>query len=292
LLIVSISTIAQDRNSRPAGERQKYLVTTNSGIVNLIDGELSSKKGQTGWILVDPLYESNRDVVLVEGNRDWKRLTAGDELAMGDSVRSAPGTRAEVLLTPGVYLRLAGETEFVFHFDGDLYQELELKRGSAVIEASVDSWICVTTPKAEVHLVGAGLYRINATGDSVEVAVRDGRAYFGDTRVKQGRRAVQTSGEPLVSRFDNQSGDLLDTWSKDRAKSLIALNKQLSPRDVRNNALITSYKPNVWVYHRESGCYTFLRESAYGWNYPVTNQRWSSPSSINLGRGGAGSRPR
>jgi hypothetical protein len=292
LLISSVSALAQDRNnSLPAGEQQKYLVSARAGIVNLVEGELNSKKGNTGW------------AALFEGNSNWNKLITGDEVGLNDSVRSTTGTRAEVLLTPGVYLRLAGDTEFVFMFDGDARQELELKRGSIVIEASVDSWILVSTPKSEVHLVRGGLYRINATPDSVEVVVRDGAAYFGDAEVKEGRRAVETSGQPLVSKFDKKSIDLFDQWSKDRAKSLIALNSQLSQRTLRNSGLISSIN-NVWLYDRRCGCYTFLPWSSgyaspYGWDYSVCNPFWSyrppyyyNPGGGTVGGGGGGySRP-
>jgi hypothetical protein len=284
LLIGSVCALAQDRKPISLDEQQKYVVSAKSGIVNLIEGELSSKHAKTGWA---SLLEAGRD--------DWQRLVVGDEIQMDDSVRGGPNTRAEILLTPGIYLRMAGDTEFVFQFDGSSDQTVTLRRGSIIIEAAVDSWILVATPKSDVHLVRAGLYRIDVNNNQLEVAVRDGKAFVGDAEVKEGRKETLATGEPVIAKFDKKSYDLFDTWSKDRAKSLIALNRQLSQRGLKSSGLI-SLIDNVWIYDRFCGCYTFLPwssgfSSPYGWDYSVFNPYWSyrTPWYYNRWNGGVGS---
>jgi hypothetical protein len=269
LLLGSVPAFAQDRKPLPPGEQDKYLVSAKSGIVNLVDGEVSSKPAKAGWAAMFESQDSN-----------WKKLIVGDAVRMNDSLKTDVSSRAEVLLTPGSYLRMGDDTELVFQFDGDYRQKLDLKRGSIIVESSVDSWVLVATPKSDVHLIRSGLYRINALPDRVEIAVYEGVAFAGDTEVKPGRRAVFGNGEPQMAKFDRKKGmDLLDQWSKDRAKTLIGLNRQLSARALRSSGLISSLD-NVWIYDRFCGCYTFLPwsrgfASPYGWNYAVCNPYFS-----------------
>ncbi|HMG33913.1 MAG TPA: FecR family protein, partial [Blastocatellia bacterium] len=267
LFILAISAVAQDRKPLPPGEQQKYVVSAKPGIVSLIEGELNSRHENTGWAR---LFETEQP--------DWKKLNVGDQLEINDRLRSNTAGRAEVLLTPGVYLRLSGNSEVVFQFDGDARQELTLERGSIIVEASLDSWITVNALKSTVYLIRTGVYRIDLNGEQLAVAAREGKAFVGDTEIKQGRKVTFSSESPLVGKLDRNSDDAFDVWSKDRARSLIALNRSLNRNQLRSSGLITNVI-NTWIFDRFCGCYTFLPwtggfASPYGWGYSVCNPYW------------------
>ena len=80
------------------------------------------------------------------------------------SVRTADG-RAEVLLTPGVVLRMGENSSLRMITNRLVDTRLELLTGSAVVEAdqiTKDTSVAIVCKDAVVTLPKAGLYRFNA----------------------------------------------------------------------------------------------------------------------------------
>src|SRR5947207_5199841 len=262
LFLLTGLALGQDRQKLPADEADMYTVSAKVGVLNIVEGDVSYKRDQA----------------------DWARLTAGDELRDGDAVKTGASGRAEILLTPGCYLRLAENSSFVLD-NPHVYQfRIALTSGAAIIEVSaLDGPMTVATPKSEFSIIKEGLYRFNLTADGrAEAIVRKGRMTLGSTVVKGDQKATIESGQPLIASFDKKRVDRFDTWSQDRAHDLIALNKRLSQRDLLSNTAF-GFVSNSWVYSRRCGCYTFLPfgsgfSSPYGWDYAVCNPFWNSYS--------------
>jgi hypothetical protein len=259
VLLSAGSSLAQNRKPLPLDEQNKYVVSARAGVVSLVEGRATAKG------------EANPTVVEV--------LAVGDELRMSDTVATGAGSRIEILLNPGCYLRLGENSEFVFLFDGFTSNKVKLLRGSAVLEASaVDGFLRVETPKAKFDIVREGLYRFNvAENGKSEVAVRKGRALAGKTSIKGGKRAIVEGETVVLASFNKKEADELDDWSKDRARTLIASNRQLSNSLMRRS--LYSLVGNSWVYDPFCRCYTFLPytqgfSSPYGWSYAVCNPYW------------------
>ena len=287
VLLTAGSVLAQKRNPLPIEEQDKYVVSARAGVVSLVEGR-ATVKGKAKPASIETLI-------------------AGDELRLSDTVTTGSGSRIEVLLNPGCYLRMGENSEFVFLFDGFTSNTIKLLRGSAVLEASaIDGFVRVETPKTNFEIVREGLYRFNVaeTGKS-EVAVRKGRALAGKTVIKGGKRAIVESETVAITSFNKKEADELDDWSKDRAKTLIASNRQLSSSLMRRS--LYSMSGNAWVYDPFCWCYTFLPytqgfSSPYGWNYavcnpywwrygPRNNEGWSGGGSGGSGGGSGGSQP-
>ena len=209
-----------------------------SGVVNLVEGQVT---GRTGAEPAQPLKP---------------RL----ELENGHLVRVERGGRAEILLRPGVCLRLAGETEVAF---ADLSRErpkFKILRGAAILEVAEVSagglWfgsavpsellpgiyppITVATPQGEFVAIKGGLYRFDVSGHGeVVLKVPKGEAVVARERVKGGMAASLRDGSATVASFDREAGDAFDGWSRERAALLVKSNKSLnkSPwsRHLRNN---------------------------------------------------------
>jgi len=257
----------------------KYVISAKAGVVNLVEGDARVIRA--------------RPLAIPE------ILISGDELQSGDTVKTGTHGRAEILLNPGCYLRLGEQSEFVFLFDNFTSDRLKLLRGSAVLEASaIESPVFVETPKAKFEIGRDGLYRFNVGPDGkAEVAVHKGRALVGSTTIKEGKRAVVEGSTAAIAKLNKQDADVLDDWSKDRSKALIALNSGLSNVGM-SRTLGMSLQRNAWIYDPFCRCYTFLPfaggfASPYGWDYPVCNPYgyyYSRPRYNNGGwTGGGGS---
>ena len=273
-LLSAGSVRAQDPRPLPVSEQSKYIVSARAGVVSFVEGR-----------------------IYVQGVKPFslpERLAVGSYLEMDDVVRTDPNGRVEILLNPGSYLRLAPNTEFVFQFDGMDRNQIKLLRGSAVLEASaVDEPILVYTPRASITIARGGLYRFNVDADGrSEVAVYKGRASVGNVTIKGGKRASVAGDTAVLARFDKRDGDDLDDWSKVRAKTLIAANRQLSDTLMRRS-LGMSFATNAWIFDPFCRCYTFLPFSSgfaspYGWRYSVCNPYWyTSPANSRWNGGGS-----
>ncbi|MEK6302831.1 MAG: FecR family protein [Acidobacteriota bacterium] len=280
VLVIAAAGAAQDRKQLPRDEQTQYVVSAKAGVVNLVDGEVAVRRFK-------PFAMPGM-------------LISGDDLQMGDTVRTGAGGRAEILLNPGCYLRLGDSSEIVFLFDGRFnHNQIKLLRGSLIIESSVsDLPILIAAPGGDFTINKSGLYRFNVASDGrTQVAVRKGRLLAGTIAIKQGKLATLNGGLPLVVAFNKKEVDDLDNWSKERARTLIAANKQLSTRAMKNS-LARGLIQNVWIYDSFFGRYTFLPvtggfSSPYGWGYSVCNPYWyAAPwSPYNNGgwpRGGGG----
>lgn len=255
ILFAAGSAIAQDRKPIPPDEQSMYVVSAKAGVINIIEGDVSYMRDKAAW----------------------SKLTSGDELREGDTVKTGAHSRAEILLTPGCYLRLAENAEFILSDTSANKFKIEILGGSALIEASVvEDPMTVATPKTEFSIIRKGLYRFNVAADGrVEAAVRKGRIAYGKMEIKGGKKAIFDNGTFAVASYDKKDNDSFDQWSKDRAQALVAVNRDLSNRNINRSALF-GFVSNVWIRDSRCGCYTFLPfgngfSSPYGWDYSVCN---------------------
>jgi hypothetical protein len=286
ILLLAASASAQNRKPLPPDEQDRYLVSAKSGIVNIVDGDVSSADDKGGSRL----------------------LAARDTLGDRETVRTGSGSRVEVLLNPGCYLRVDENSQFVVvenAFDG---MKVDLLSGSAIIEAAaVDRLLTIGVPGNKLLVMRSGLYRIDVLADGrTELTVRKGQMLAGNLAVKEGRKVVFNGATPVVAKLDKKDVDGFDDWSKDRAKTLIAANKALSSRVLKRSGLLRSVNTDVWIFDRRCGCYAFLPGrysifSPYGWCYSNYNPYWylyndrygrwpvyGSPSTPGNGGGGGG----
>src|SRR5215471_730883 len=91
-ILIASTAWGQGRRPLTLEEKRQNLVSSSAGEVNYTEGEVNLKSGQA----------------------DWDRVANGDTLKNGDSVKTGQTGRAEILLNPGSYLRLSGDTQFQF----------------------------------------------------------------------------------------------------------------------------------------------------------------------------------
>ena len=153
-------------------------------------------------------------------------------------VRAAEG-RAEVLLTPGVVLRLGESSSFKMLTNRLIDTRLELLTGSAVVEAddiAKDTSVTLVCKDGTVTLGKKGLYRFDTA--PARIKVFDGVASVqvaGQNTLVAAGKMLSLGGETAsVEKFDKEDTDSLDNWSKRRGE-LVAMANVSAAKQVRDS---------------------------------------------------------
>ena len=207
-----------------AQNRERYVVSAKAGGVNMVTGDVMVKH---------------------QGVTDWEPLTSKDDLHAGESVKTGSYGRAEVLLNPGSYLRIAENSEFEMTDPSLDSLRIKIVEGSALLEVTgadeTKTSIEAITPQSRIIIDRRGLYRINLTSTNrTDLLVRKGRAIVsGDgtpsTTVKDGKMASISGSQLVVAKFDKKDQDAFDVWSKDRGAALVAANSRVSQGEIARN---------------------------------------------------------
>jgi hypothetical protein len=273
----------QDQNAQPtpsakpstngrvpvsADDLQKYVVSAKAGGVNVADGDVTCKSG----------------------NGDWKIALVGDQLNTGDSVRTGADSRAEILLTPGSYLRLTGNTEIKMDntaYDSVNSVKVSLIAGSIIVESGSaedggEVVARISTAKSSFAIVNAGVYRFDADANGgARVLVEKGKLAVDGSQLTPMKTAiVDSSGGKLdVESVNKKSLDAFDTWSQERASSLVASNAALqSPTVNAAPPLLYGFGANLrggcggqWLFDPFIGGFTYLPSAvdpySFGYQY-------------------------
>jgi hypothetical protein len=203
------------------------------------------------------------DVELKFGN--FPRIREGSVLAAEDG-------RAEVLLSPGVFLRIGENSAIKMVSDRLTDTRLQLLQGSAVVECgelSKGDSVTIAQKAATITIAKEGLYRVDNEPPLVKV-------YDGEADVDQGGQ-VQTvhkgrmlllNGVSVAEKFDTRTGDPLFRWARRRAEYLAMANVSAAKYAYDQGLQGLSR----WMWNPYFGMYTFLPyrgiyRSYWGYNF-------------------------
>ncbi len=220
-----------------------------------------------------------------EEDDEWEMLTSRQRLHSGDSLRTTGYARAEILLNPGSYLRLANDAE-VEMTDAQLDRlHVTVREGAVIFEVTgtdgTELVFKVSTPGGDFYVLKAGIYRVQVSPNGVtEIRIRKGQIELADqnhTLVKGRKRVYLDANGIGYGDLAKNDRDSFDDWSADRAERLSAANAQLDDDDAQQlvsgyrqyNGNGFGYAPNfgLWIFNAAFGSYTF---------YPFYDD-WSSP---------------
>lgn len=181
--------------------------------------------------------------------------------------------RAEVLLTPGVFLRVGENSSFRMITNRLIDTRLEFLSGSALVEADdilKDNSVTVVFRDATVRPVKSGLYRFDSNPPALRVF--DGEAAVetpsGKLVVKEGRMLPFDGGLAAV-KFDKETTDGLDRWSRRRAET-VAMANISAARSLRSRGVTSS----LWAWNPYYGMFTFIPARGV-WSSPYGYRFWS-----------------
>jgi len=183
----------------------QYVVAAKSGTVNLTEGQ-----------------------VQLDGHTVESSLTQYPSIKEGSVLRTENG-RAEVLLTPGVTLRLGEESSFKMITNRLIDTRLELLGGEAVVEADEidkDTSVTIVVNGAAVSLPKAGIYRFSFAPSQLKVYKGEAAVLAGsETKlVGAGRMCALGSTAAVVEKFAANDTDALDHWSHRRGELMAMAN--------------------------------------------------------------------
>jgi hypothetical protein len=219
--------------------------------------------------------------------------------------------RAEILLPPGVVMRIGENTSFRMISTRLIDTRLELLSGSAVIEADEigkETHVTVVAKNATISLEKVGLYRFDIQPARLKVFKGSADVQTGSDTVQVPAGKMLELGSALASaeKFSVEETDSLDHWSRRRGEMMAMSNVSAANRartggyqmDPCANVYVRSL--GSWGYNPYYGLGTYIPctgsiYSPYGyrfWSPLAVYQAFYAPRPIyNPAGGGGGYRP-
>lgn len=227
----------------------QQLISAKSGLLNHIEGN-----------------------ALLNGYQIMVRPGDFPQMKEGDRFRTEKGHQ-EVLLAPGVFLRLGENSAFRMVSARLTDTMIDFERGSALIECTSlpkHAHLAVTFRQATLSILKDGVYRLDS--DPVQLKV-----YAGEARVLQGGQAqtvgrgrlLVLDGVSASRKFNDQTGDALYQWSRQRSEFLAAASVSAAKYVLQTGV---SYVSSSWVWNSSSRVYTLVpldgtRQNSWGFRY-------------------------
>jgi hypothetical protein len=259
----------------------QYVISAHSGVVQYVEGSAYLNDNQ-----VEPKIGQLPDIK----EKQVFRTEQG---------------KAEVLLTPGVFLRLAENSSIRMVSAKLTDTRVEVLTGSAMVECddlAKDNSIMLLHKGNTILLVKHGLYRVDA--DAGLFKVYDGEAIVkadsGQLTLKKGKQSLLT-GALMAENFDPKADDELYRWSDRRSGYLAKANVSSA------NSLSSSYSGyggyggygaygggwSGWQFNPMFGLYTYVPYDGYlfspfGYGFWSPYTVWQAPYYYGNGGGGGG----
>lgn len=211
------------------------------------------------------------------------------DLENGQVLETGNG-KAEILLTPGVYLRLGNNTSVKMISNSLTNTEVRLHHGEAMVEVDElyhENNLRISQPGADTRLVKTGLYDFDATHGDVRVF--DGKAVVTaddhDTTVKKNHQFQLSSAKLKATGFDKNQvtkNDDLYRWSSLRSEYLSQANINAAQMYYANGWYGPGWWGPGWYWDPWFDGFTFLPASGFfynpfGWGFYSPLMVWRAP---------------
>jgi FecR protein len=215
----------------------QHVISAKSGLIHYIEGEV---------------YLGDKELKPKPGEYP--------EVKVGEHLRTSPEGRAEVLLTPGVFLRLAEDSEIAMLANALTNTRIDVVKGSVLVEAgeiSKDQSIQLTAGGTTLEVHKRGLFRIDA-GPPARVRTYDGEIRVSDDaeplRVKSGREVLVTS-VPTLDKFEKDDTDAFHRWAGRRSGYLSVANVTSAHSMLQNGI---PWHTGGWYFNPYFGMFTYI----------------------------------
>jgi FecR protein len=203
------------------------------------------------------------------------------EIKEGQHLSTIAG-RAEVLLTPGVFLRLAENSDIVMVSNKLTDTRVEVASGSVILEVgemSKENSIQLVVGGVVVEVRKSCLFRFDA-GKPSSVRVYDGELAVidpaGPIKVKEGKQMLLTS-VPTVEKFAKEDSDSFLRWAG-RRSGYLAMANMSAAHQMQDNGI--QWNTGGWYFSPLFGMFTYVpmngRYRNY-WDYAYYSPRTFMP---------------
>ncbi len=227
----------------------QQVISAQSGLVHYTEGDV---------FLADKVIEA--------------KASEFPQMKEGEQLRTELG-RAEVLLTPGVFLRAAENTSFKMLSTRLTAARLDFLAGSMVIEAAQfesGQSVAVLHKDSVINLTKGGLFRFNSAPGELRVFEGSAVVEVGGQKVAVSKgRMLPLNGTFATAKFDREQTDALDNWGARRAEYL-AMANVYAARSIRDSG--SSWTSSGWRWNPYFGMMTYIPmggiyTSPYGYSF-------------------------
>jgi hypothetical protein len=217
------------------------VISAKSGVVHYVEGE-----------------------VTIDGKAVEMKVSQFPDMKEGQVLETGEG-RAEILLTPGVFLRLSENSSFRLLSNRLTDTRVEALTGSILLEhgeVTKDTQVTLIYKDRPISFLKSGLYRIDADSGNFRVYQGEARINGADQTVstKQGREVELDVPVLLANKFDNKVGDEFYRWASRRASYLAVANIS-GAKALRDSGMrLTS---GTWYWNQWFGMYTYVPYGNY-----------------------------
>lgn len=217
--------------------------------VSFAQNAISAKAGMVNYV---------EGTVSLDGQPVKVKIDNFPSIRNGSELRTEEG-RAEVLLGPGVFMRL-GENSAVRMVSNDIMNSrLEFLGGSVIVESAElekNQSIGFTCKGASIDLLRKGVYRFD--GEPAQISVYDGEARVmndGQAQVVKRAHLLHLDGVAVAEKFDEKAGgDSTYRWARRRAEYLAVANVSAA----RSAEQYGFWGSNNWIWNPFFGTFTYL----------------------------------
>jgi hypothetical protein len=224
------------------------VISAHSGVIHYVEGDVSIDATP-----VHPKFAEFPDV------------KAGQFVATGEG-------RVEILLTPGVFLRMAENSSVRMLSNSLADTRLEVVSGSALVEVGElleHNAISFEASGARMELAKKGLFRIDASPASLRVYEGQARVTSGSENLtaRKGHQIDLASAKLADTKFETKDTDAFYRWSSRRAEYVAAANV-ISARVTSNSDYRSGFtnNPGAWSWNPYFGMFTFLPANGVYWS--------------------------
>ena len=216
---------------------QSAVISARSGLIHYVEGQV---------YVGDQLVETKFGVF--------------PEVKENQQLKTEEG-RAEVLLTPGVFLRLGENSSLRMIANRLIDTRLEFLSGTAIVEAEdigKDNSVTLAYRDATIHPLKKGLYRFDSGPSEL-------RVYDGVAEVTAGDRTVEVREGHLIAldtlavrRFDKTVTDALNRWSE-RRDGYVSMANVAAASSLQNSLFSGgNMSSNGWYWNPFFGMYSYV----------------------------------
>jgi hypothetical protein len=231
--------------------------------------------------------------VLLDGKEVNQKFGTFPDIKENSKLTTTSG-RAEILLTPGVFLRIGDSSGIRMVTNRLIDTRVEFLSGKAMLESDSpmkDTAVTIVYGDYQVHVRKASVFEIGT--DPAQLKVYHGEAEVeanGETTVVHAGRLLAFGPAMVTEKFDPKDGDELARWSMQRSQTVAVANVS-GAKSLHDSG--SSFGPNGgWFFNPYYSMYTYIPGGGTYWN-PYGYGFWS-PNTVNNvyygGYGGGGGR--
>jgi len=204
---------------------------------------------------------------LLDGEAVEPKATEFPEVRAGQSLATEQG-RAEVLLTPGAFLRLSANSSCRMISNRLSDTSVEIVSGDAlieVVELLKDNAITAQFKGATARVSKRGLFRFESEKSTVRVFEGQISLTSGEQNIVAGKGKEVVIGRRLqVTSFDPKDTDPFFRWAE-RRSAYIATANVSAARQAGSMGLLAN-SPASWAYSPYYGMFTYLPGTGYSYS--------------------------